>query len=62
MIQDSAMGTMVDRWVSIVEFHDWALGKGKVFGQEFQMKLPNFWSPSSDDSSKIGRDFSNKVV
>ncbi len=26
------------------------------------MKLPNFVSPSSDSSSKIGRDFSNKVV
>ena len=22
------------RWVSVVEFHDWALGIGKVFGQE----------------------------
>ena len=27
-----------------------------------QMKLPNFWSPSGDSSSKIGRHFSNKVV
>ena len=27
-----------------------------------QMKLPNFGSPSSDSSSKIGRHFSNKVV
>ena len=27
-----------------------------------QMKLPNFGSPSSDGSSKIGRHFSNKVV
>ena len=27
-----------------------------------QMKLPNFGSPSSDISSKIGRHFSNKVV
>ena len=27
-----------------------------------QMKLPNFVSPSSDSSSKIGHDFSNKVV
>ena len=27
-----------------------------------QMKLPNFWSPSGDSSSKIGHDFSNKVV
>ena len=26
------------------------------------MKLPNFVSPSSDSSSKIGRHFSNKVV
>ena len=26
------------------------------------MKLPNFVSPSSDSLSKIGRDFSNKVV
>jgi hypothetical protein len=26
------------------------------------MKLPNFGSPSSDRSSKIGRHFSNKVV
>ena len=26
------------------------------------MKLPNFESPSSDSSSKIGHDFSNKVV
>ena len=26
------------------------------------MKLPNFGSPSSDGSSKIGRHFSNKVV
>ena len=27
-----------------------------------QMKLPNFGSPSSDSSSKIGGHFSNKVV
>ena len=27
-----------------------------------QMKLPNFGSPSSESSSKIGRHFSNKVV
>ena len=27
-----------------------------------QMKVPNFVSPSSDGSSKIGRHFSNKVV
>ena len=27
-----------------------------------QMKLPNFVSLSSDGSSKIGHDFSNKVV
>ena len=27
-----------------------------------QMKLPNFESPSSDSSSKIGYDFGNKVV
>ena len=27
-----------------------------------QMKLPNFVSSSSDGSSKIGHDFSNKVV
>ena len=27
-----------------------------------QMKLPNFVSPSGDGSSKIGHDFSNKVV
>ena len=27
-----------------------------------QMKLPNFGSPSSDSSSKIGRHFSNNVV
>ena len=27
-----------------------------------QMKLPNFVSPSSDRSSKIGHDFGNKVV
>ena len=27
-----------------------------------QMKLPNFGSPSSDGSLKIGRHFSNKVV
>ena len=26
------------------------------------MKLPNFVSPSSDRSSKIGHDFGNKVV
>ena len=26
------------------------------------MKLPNFGSPSSDSSSKIGRHFSDKVV
>ena len=26
------------------------------------MKLPNFGSPSSDSSSKIGHHFSNKVV
>ena len=26
------------------------------------MKLPNFVSPSSDSSSKIGHDFGNKVV
>ena len=26
------------------------------------MKLPNFGSPSSDSSSKIGRHFSNKMV
>ena len=26
------------------------------------MKLPNFWSPSSDGSSKIGGHFSNKVL
>ena len=26
------------------------------------MKLPNFGSPSSDSSSKIGRHFSNKVI
>ena len=26
------------------------------------MKLPNFGSPSSDGSSKVGRHFSNKVV
>ena len=26
------------------------------------MKLPNFGSPSSDSSSKIGRHFSNNVV
>ena len=26
------------------------------------MKLPNFVSPSSDGSSKIGHDFCNKVV
>ena len=26
------------------------------------MKLPNFGSPSSDGSSKIGRHFINKVV
>ena len=25
---------MYHRWVSVVEFHDWALGIGKVFGQE----------------------------
>ena len=25
---------MKGRWVSVVEFHDWALGIGKVFGQE----------------------------
>ena len=47
-----------------MEFHDPTLGIGKVFGQEStsQMKLPNFGSPSSDSSSKIGRHFSNKVV
>ena len=27
-----------------------------------QMKLPNFGPSSSDGSSKIGRNFSNKVV
>ena len=27
-----------------------------------QMKLPNFWSPSGDSLSKIGRHFDNKVV
>ena len=27
-----------------------------------QMKLSNFGSPSGDSSSKIGPDFSNKVV
>ena len=27
-----------------------------------QMKLPNFVSPFTDSSSKIGRDFSNKGV
>ena len=27
-----------------------------------RMKLPNFGSPSSDGSSKIGRHFSNKAV
>ena len=27
-----------------------------------QMKLPNFVSPSTDSSSKIGRHFSNKAV
>ena len=27
-----------------------------------QMKLPNFVSSSGDGSSKIGHDFSNKVV
>jgi len=26
------------------------------------MKLPNFWSPSGDGSSKIGCHFSNEVV
>ena len=25
---------MCTRWVSVMEFHDWALGIGKVFGQE----------------------------
>ena len=25
---------VLSRWVSVVEFHDWALGIGKVFGQE----------------------------
>ena len=37
-----------------MEFHDWALGIGKVFGQEncSQMKLPDFESPSGDSLSK----------
>ena len=48
-----------------MEFHDQALGIGKVFFPRIncsQMKLPNFGSPSSEGSSKIGRHFSNKVV
>ena len=49
-----------------MEFHDPTVGIGKVFGQEStvcsQMKLPNFGSPLSDSSSKIGHHFSNKVV
>ena len=50
-----------------MEFHDPTLGIGKVFGQKStvncsQMKLPNFGSPSSDSTSKIGRHFSNNVV
>ena len=39
-----------------MEFHDWALGIGKVFGQEStissQIKLPDFESPSGDSLSK----------
>jgi hypothetical protein len=47
-----------------VEFHDPTIVIGKVFDQESgsQMKLPNFGSPSSDGSSKIGRHLSNKAI
>ena len=53
------------RWVSVVEFHDGALGIGKVFGQEstvVKWNYKNFGSPSSDGSSKIGCHFSNTEV
>ena len=38
-----------------MEFHDWALGIGKVFGQEstvVKRKLPDFESPPSENLSK----------
>ena len=34
MKEDYAIMQMNNRWVSVVEFHDGALGIGKVFGQE----------------------------
>ena len=33
---------MYTRWVSVVEFHDWALGIGKVFGQELTVVKWNY--------------------
>ena len=36
-----------------MEFYDWALGIGKVFGQESTVvKLPDFEFPSGDSLSK----------
>ena len=37
-----AMLNMLDRRVSVVEFHDWALGMGKVFGQESTLVKWNY--------------------